>query len=239
MVYFNLQLESNESTFEYVFFEDFLNKKYEMGLVKIEGLIETKETKALIHSKNNIFLYSKQRIDKNNNLFYEKMPYIKIPPGKYSFDELISKINDLLPKTDKNFFTAKMNEDNTISLKINSPFNIHFEYEFTLYKVFGFEKEVLEQSYNYTSKNAFQTISDDIFLKCNLIDDSYINESKMNILYRLKNSVEILEQPRQVIYHKTIDKPNRIHLKLVDKNNNLINFKNIDLWIELDFKVLK
>jgi hypothetical protein len=37
MVYFVLQLTSNESIFEYSFPEEFLDKKYEIGLVKLDG----------------------------------------------------------------------------------------------------------------------------------------------------------------------------------------------------------
>jgi hypothetical protein len=62
---------------------------------------------------------------------------------------------------------------------------------------------------------------DHIFLKCNLIEDSYINENKVNSIYRFRFD-EIIEEPRQIIYHKITRSPKEIILKLVDMNNNLI-----------------
>ena len=40
MTFFTLQLTSNESTFEYSFPQEFLDKKYEIGLLKLDGKLE-------------------------------------------------------------------------------------------------------------------------------------------------------------------------------------------------------
>lgn len=40
MVYFTLQLNSNQPTFKYSFSQDFLDKKYELGLIKLDGSLK-------------------------------------------------------------------------------------------------------------------------------------------------------------------------------------------------------
>jgi hypothetical protein len=58
MVYFNLNLTSSESTFEYSFPQEFLDKNYEIGLVKLNGILE-------INNK----IETINKFDKNNNAF--------------------------------------------------------------------------------------------------------------------------------------------------------------------------
>jgi hypothetical protein len=40
MTVFHLQLTLNEQTFKYTFSEEFLNKQYEIGLIKMDGELE-------------------------------------------------------------------------------------------------------------------------------------------------------------------------------------------------------
>ena len=40
MVYFTLQLTSDESTFEYSFPQEFMDKNYEIALIKLDGNLE-------------------------------------------------------------------------------------------------------------------------------------------------------------------------------------------------------
>lgn len=54
MVYFNLNLASSESTFEYSFSREFLDKNYQMGLIKLDGRLEINE-KININCMNNKF----------------------------------------------------------------------------------------------------------------------------------------------------------------------------------------
>jgi hypothetical protein len=73
-----------------------------------------------------------------------------------------------------------------------------------------------------------------------LIDDSYTNDKKINTIYRFRlDNKEISVEPKQIIYHKVSSRPNKIILRLVDSNSNLIEFDNINLFIELNMKELK
>jgi hypothetical protein len=73
-----------------------------------------------------------------------------------------------------------------------------------------------------------------------------VNNRKINSIYRFRFDDEINKQnliisiePKQLIYHKVTSRPNKIILKLVDINNNLIEFDNINLFVELHMKELK
>ena len=66
MVYFTFQLTSNESTFEYSFPQEFLDKKYEIGLIKLDGNLKV-NNKISINYTNNKFYYSVNGFDQNNN----------------------------------------------------------------------------------------------------------------------------------------------------------------------------
>jgi hypothetical protein len=66
MVYFTLQLSSNESTFECSFSQEFLDKKYEIASIKLDGDLEINK-KININYTNNKFYYLVNEVDKNNN----------------------------------------------------------------------------------------------------------------------------------------------------------------------------
>jgi hypothetical protein len=84
MVYFNLNLTSNESTFEYSFVQEFLDKNYEIGLVKLDEILEINK-KININYTNNKFYYLINGVDQNNNPANEEK-VIDIPNGKYEFN---------------------------------------------------------------------------------------------------------------------------------------------------------
>jgi hypothetical protein len=52
MTLFHLQLTSNESTFKYTFPEEFLNKQYEIGLIKMDGVLEIENKNDLKQTLN-------------------------------------------------------------------------------------------------------------------------------------------------------------------------------------------
>ena len=118
MVHFTLQINSNESTFEYSFPQGFLDKKHEIGLVKLDGILEINE-KININCANNKFYYIVNGVDQNNNPVKEEK-VIDIPNGSYEFNELIMTIDGLLKK-DKNFFKASL-EDGEVIIDIKNTY---------------------------------------------------------------------------------------------------------------------
>jgi hypothetical protein len=111
MVYLTLELTSNESSFEYSFPQEILDKNYEIALIKLDGTLEINK-KTNINYTNNKFCYSVNGVDQNNNPVNEEK-VINIPNGSYEFNELIMTINGLLKK-DKNFFKASLEDGKVI-----------------------------------------------------------------------------------------------------------------------------
>jgi hypothetical protein len=171
----HLQLTSNESTFEYSFPQDFLDKKYEIALIKLDGTLEINR-KLSINYTNNKFYYLINEVDQNNNTTNEEKA-IDIPNGKYDFNELIMTITRLL-KRDKSFFKASLEDGKVIVEITKSAYSIDFSRQNTLTNVFGFSSKVLATG-KHISGNKFNSKTiDNVFILCNLIDDSYINNKK-------------------------------------------------------------
>ena len=70
MVYFTLQLSDNESSFEYSFPQEFLDKNYEIALTKLDGNLEVNK-KITINYTNDKFYYLINEFDQNNNPIHQ------------------------------------------------------------------------------------------------------------------------------------------------------------------------
>lgn len=55
MIFFNLQLTSNESIFKYLFFQEFLDKEYEIGLLKLNDILKIISKINVNHTKNKFY----------------------------------------------------------------------------------------------------------------------------------------------------------------------------------------
>lgn len=169
---------------------------------------------------------------KNNNQLEEEN-VIDIPSGKYDISELIMTINGLF-QNDKGFFKASFKDGKVIIEIIKSAYSIDFSKQNTLANVFGFDNKILTHGKHVSENKHSSKTVDNVFIWCNLIDDSYINNRKMNSIYKFRLNPQISIEPRQIIYHKLASRPNKIMLKLVDINNNLIEFDSINLFVELN-----
>jgi hypothetical protein len=237
MVHLNLNLTSSESIFEYSFSQEFLDKNYEIGLVKLDGSLEINK-KINISWTNNKFYYIVIRADPNNKQIKEEK-IIDIPNGKYDFNELIMTISGLL-KTDKGFFKASLEADKVIIEITKSAYSIDFAKQNALANIFGFDSKVLTKGKHVSEYKYNSNAIDHTFVWCNLIEDSYTNNRRMSAIYKFKlDNEEINVEPRQVIYHKVSSRSNKIILKLVDVNNDLIGFDSINLFVELNIRELK
>lgn len=146
MVYFNLNLISNESTFEYSFSPEFLDKSYEIALINLDGLMGIRR-EININCMNNKFYYIISKIDPNNNSSKEEKT-INIPNGKYKFNGLISIINGLL-KADKGFFKANLEDDKVVTEVTKSTYSIDFSKQNTIANIFGFDDKVLTKGKHF------------------------------------------------------------------------------------------
>jgi hypothetical protein len=91
-----------------------------------------------------------------------------------------------------------------------SAYSTDFSKRNTLANVLGFSNKVLTTGKHISENNYNPKAIDCVFIWCNLIDDSYVNNRQMNSIYRFRlddneindQSLLISIEPRQVIYHK-------------------------------------
>jgi hypothetical protein len=160
-----------------------LDKIYEIGLVKLDGTIEI-NNKININYTNNKFYYFVNRVNQNNNSV-NKANVIDIPGGKYDFNKIIMKINGLLKK-DKGFFKASLENGKVVIEITKSAYSIDFSKQNKLVNIFGFDSKILIHGKHISENNFNQNAINNIFIWCNLIDDSYIDSRKINSMYKLK-----------------------------------------------------
>lgn len=124
-------------------------------------------------------------------------------------------------------------------LHIKSPESI-FEYDFpSSFIDKQYEIAVLKIDGEIELKNKQKNKNNKMFVSCNLIGDSYINNKQSNIICKINNcSNSILYEPYNLLYHKMINRANTIILKLVDENNQIIVCNHCDLYLELHFKAI-
>lgn len=218
MTNFILQLTSNNQSYKYNFPQEFLDKKYEVGLIKIDGTVEMDNNFIMINSTNNQFIYQKEKIDENKNPSLD-IQVVKIPHGKYDPPELFVKIYTLVSR-DTGFFKTKIYKGKII-LTIDKNYKIDFTSRNSVGRVLGFKNKLLESGENVAEFSFREVIYvDNIFLKCNLIDDTFVNEDVFNSICRISGS-KINNEPNQIVYHKVTRTPREINLKLVDIKRKL------------------
>lgn len=130
---------------------------------------------------------------------------------------------------------------NSSTFYYNLPYNFDsdYSYEIALLKLDGcLENNVYtdENNNNLTYEDNKNDNNDNVFIRCNLISDVYVNERKLNAIFRFKPAKNINIAPNQIIYHNMINKPTKIKLDLVDENGNLVNYDNISITVELRLK---
>lgn len=101
------------------------------------------------------------------------------------------------------------------------------KYEIALVKLQGY---IIQRK---SDKN--NNMINNIFLKCNFIKDTYVNNKKINSICRFNPEKNIYIEPYNLIYHK-INTPNTINIQLVDITNSLIIFEKVNLFVELFMK---
>lgn len=195
-----------------------LDGNYSCGLVTFNAY----NSIANITSKNNAFKYG------SNTFLLEE--------GCYEMDDIIKKITE-------KFTSLKINANlNTLKVEIIGKYTVHLDIENSIASVLGFSKgnlkpNVLHVSDQIVSISNVQTIR----ILCNIIENSYEENKKAQILHELPITVEsgykITETPSQIIYLPVcISEISQLVLTVVDQNNNPIDFRKEQILIRIHLK---
>lgn len=177
-------------------------------------------------------------IDERNNLFhYGDGKVIAIPTGSYEIDD----ISNYLQKELGSSLILKAN-NNTLKCEIKGLFNINFEKERSIGSLLGFTKRTLQPNIVHVSDIPVNIIKvNTIRIECNIIDGSYINNTKVHTLHEFAPTVgpgyKIVEVPKNVIYLPVkVKRITTITLKLLDQDGDIINFRSENITVRLHLK---
>lgn len=182
-------------------------------------------------------------IDETNNLFiYNYDKEIKIPPGSYEIDDINNLIQKELEKEQISFHLYPNN--NTLRTHIKTTAPITFK-KGTIGKILGFENSELVANKEHISDYPAEIIRiNSLNIDCSIAEGSYLNETPVHIIHQFFPSVapgfKIIESPQHIIYFpvtvKVIDK---IILKIIDQDGELINFRGETVTVRLHLKRLE
>jgi hypothetical protein len=181
-------------------------------------------------------------IDESNNLFlYDSNSEIRIPPGSYE----LTDINDYLQKHSKNtgvlLFHITAN-NNTLRTHIKTTTPIRFQ-NGTIGKLLGFKNRELSPGEHISDYPAEIIKVNSLNIDCNIAEGSYLNGQPVHIIHQFFPSVapgfKIIESPQNVIYFPvTVKVVDKIILKIVDQDGELVNFRQEVITIRLHLKKL-
>lgn len=176
-------------------------------------------------------------IDLENNLFHIGGNVYEIPTGSYEIEDISQY---LLKKIGSNTFSLKANI-NTLNCEINSSMEIFTNKERSVCQLLGFskEREILMPNIIHISDLPVNIMNVNIIrVECNIVSSSYINNQQSHTLHEFALNVgpgyKIVEIPKNVIYLPVnVKEITSITLKILDQNDNLINFRGETITIRL------
>lgn len=177
--------------------------------------------------------------DRLNKIHFTGGLTITIPTGSYELSDLEDYIKKRCEEEGITFHLKGNN--NTLRCELESSKAVDFTQENSIGKLLGF-RGILKENILHTSQEPVSIISvNAIRVECNIVSGAYLNNQKSFTLYEFFPSVDpgykIIELPSPVIYlpvsRKVID---RIELRLVDQNGELINLQKSELTVRLHLK---
>lgn len=177
----------------------------------------------------------------HSSIVLDENTVVVIPPGSYELDD-INKF--LKPHFEENGYSFNLfANNNTLRTHLKSSAPITFM-EGTIGKLLGFKDGRLEPNVEHISDYPAEIIKvNSLIVDCSIAEGSYLNSKPVHIIHQFFPSVspgfKIIESPQNVIYFpvtvKTIDK---IILKIMDQDGELVNFRGETITIRLHLKKL-
>lgn len=179
--------------------------------------------------------------ESNNEMIHDDNIQTVIPPGSYELQDINKYLQKHYEK-DNIIFNLFAN-NNTLHTHLKSSRSITFR-EGTIAKLLGFKNQRLEKNIEHISEYPAEIIKvNSINIDCSIAEGSYLNGKPVHIIHQFFPSVapgfKIIESPQNLIYFpvtaRVIDK---IIIKIVDQEGDLINFREETITLRLHLKKL-
>ena len=190
--------------------------------------------------------YSIPNVDQSNNKFHyisnEELKVIDIPHGTYEIADINEYIKDKLELDESVFFIRPNN--NTMKAEIKCPFAVDFSKECSVGSLLGFDESTIIPANQLSDSDFLVNIFkvSIIRIECSIATGSFIDGKSGHSIYEFFPSVppgyHISQEPSNPIYLPIVDTNfiDQITLRIVDQNDQLINFRNEDISIRLHIR---
>lgn len=179
-------------------------------------------------------------VEHGSNLFIIDREYITIPPGGYEVEDITNYLKKEIGNRNTLELTAN---NNTLRTHIISSADIKFE-KGTIAKLLGFEyKDIPANTLAESDHPADIFKVNAINIDCSIAEGSFVNGTPVHVIHQFFPSVppgfKIIETPQNVIYFPVIvNVVDKITVKLVDQEGDLINFREESVTLRLHLKRL-
>lgn len=176
--------------------------------------------------------------NRNNKLRYGDNEVIEIPEGTYELQD----IGDYLKTEIKNASIKLQCNNNTLKTAIHCTKNIDFNKEDTFRSLLGFNKQILKANKWHVSELPVNILPTTVIrIECDIVSGSYINGEPSHIIHEFALNVppgyRIIEIPKNAIYFPINQNIiSCIHIRLLDKNNQLINLRGEEVQLYLHLR---
>lgn len=183
-------------------------------------------------------------VDRNNNLFryfdgkVKIWKDINIEEGTYELSDLENYLKLLIGEKS---ISIKPNI-NTLKVEFKCDYKVDFTQTNSIGSLFGMPKKIYEANASVTSETPVMISKvNTIQIEVNIVDGSFINGQPSNCIYKCfintPPGFRIVETPINVIYLPVnTDEIDIIHVKLLDEQGELINFREETISLELHLK---
>lgn len=181
-------------------------------------------------------------VDNSNNLFHIGDVTIEIAIGSYEIDDVANYIASELKNKKKDYQLSIWANNNTLKSMISSNVPIYLDKERSIGSLLGFSKRKLLANELHMSDLNINIIKvNAIRIECNIVAGAYINNVHAHTIHEFSTVVgpgyKIVEVPRNVIYLPVnVKQITSLTLKIVDQDNDLINFRGETITARLHLK---
>lgn len=177
----------------------------------------------------------------NNKIYFGKNnEFLTIPTGSYEMNDINKYLQTEFQKRDISFNLYANN--NTLKSTIVTSTDIIFK-KGTIGKILGFNDGVVQgDKVPRMSENPAEIIKvNSLCIDCSIAEGSYLNGKPVHIIHQFFPNVspgyKIIESPQNIIYFPvTVNVIDKITIKIVDQDLNLVDFRNETVTIRLHIK---
>lgn len=179
-------------------------------------------------------------IDSSNNKLYIGEKVLTLPTGSYEIGDIDEYIQEQLIGTDTKLILRANN--NTLCAEIESNKPVDFTRPNTIGDLLGFTSRILQANEQHSSDSAVRILRLNVIrIESNITCGAFLNDQQVHTIYSFFPSVppgfKIIEKPTTIIYLPvTVSSINQLQLRIVDQDNNLVNFRDETITVRLHIK---